>query len=502
LIPSNEMLNKMYVATAALQSVRRPVPEHLEEADIHREIKQLKGFFTDEQAQKFTGGDRGELLTATTILVMNQRLLFNRKLEEITSTSFADGILIGMRAADDDLQSLAVIGMLAVELCGFLEKQHITSEYGLAENLLNLIRDRDSKVYNMMSELASPSAGETPNDLMYVNDPLYLTSEEATEFFVQSHEFDVDFNDFIEMVAAKNSPAQLQLAYQFFEVRWPVYLKILGLGRQFNHDELVEENVHNVRFEFSLVWIFAKGLKLGAIVDLAKVFHQFMKFCLDQGLLTSRQYAVLQRLGNQELITSVTCRNLDQWENAVAYQQKSEEGLTIADKIFTNPNYTISVPKAKKSLATIDTTPVMAFPILNDHPFKLKKELDQHQLDLEMKHVHKLLTTFRKYAAFEPSEADWAIYEAAILQIHHDMVVDYNRRLRQWTMESLEICLVQIYQSNRTLDKKPAFFRLLQLYLYIIEDEGAVKNADALIDGVEHSMSAYIAASTNRLTRY
>ncbi|AVK61559.1 hypothetical protein C5Z25_07150 [Lactobacillus sp. CBA3605] len=332
----------------------------------------------------------------------------------------------------------------------------------------------------------------------FQNSPVILQDATITPFFTQPQYNVIDFNRFIDQIAAKHSPAQLQLAYAFFMEKDDILGHILQAADDVDGLKLTEQADDDIAFRFFICWIFAKRLNMTAIIDLAKVFHLLLKFMLDNQLLNAQAYAVVQRIGNQALIGVVKARQADN-QNFNQEMMLFSQGRKLADEIFTKPNYTIDVGKARVVLAKMgQPQPAMAT-FVPQKPLKLKKYLDQHQLDLELKQAHRLLNNFQMAVKDKLALSDWTVYESWILQIHHNMVVNYNRRLRQWTQESLLACLINSYQENRTLDATPAVFRLFQLYLFSIEDQGAIQNGERLFMALENSYKYYVTSSTNAL---
>ncbi|AVK64121.1 hypothetical protein C5Z26_08350 [Lactobacillus sp. CBA3606] len=332
----------------------------------------------------------------------------------------------------------------------------------------------------------------------FQNSPVILQDAAITPFFTQPQYSGIDFNRFIDQIAAKHSPAQLQLAYAFFMEKDDILGHILRAADDVDGLKLTEQADDDIAFNFFICWIFAKRLNMTAIIDLAKVFHLLLKFLLDNQILNAQAYAVLQRIGNQALIGVVNARQADEHD----FNQEMmlfSQGRKQADKIFTKPNYTIDVKKAKIVLAKMNRPQSALANFSPQKPVKLKKGLDQHQLDLELKQAHRLLNDFQMAVEDELAQSDWTVYESLILQIHHNMVVNYNRRLRHWTQESLLACLINCYQENRLFDATPTFFRLFQGYLFSIEDQGAIQNGERLFMALENSYKYYVTSSANAL---
>lgn len=499
-----ENLDQMFAVTEPLASVRRPYPKQLDAQKAYGEVEKVMDFLDNDEAIAIAGGQRDNLVSLTMMIIMTQRVMFNRTLRQITPDSLVDGVLITLKVVAGSRQLLAIIAEVTLRLSDFLVENKLTPLRDLADDYLERLSERDPQ---LLMEMGQPLEGQedgapvSGNPLS--NAPLELLDEEDTPFFVQSSGWGIDWNEFIAQVAAKNSPAQLQLAYYLFDGYQPLYQKILQQAGSVGEKKLTEQETDQVVFQFSLIWIFSKALNRGAIVDLAKVFHLFMKFNLDRGGITAQQYAITQRLGNQALIGVTLSRKLSEPVDFYEYQRTFNEGCRYADEVFTNPNYTVNVAKLQRLLLVHEVVPGRAFYDRHDYPLALKKQLDQHQLELEMAKANKLMAAFESGAVVaDLSSNDWATYKQLILQVHHDMVVRYNRRLRQWTMESIRDCFQRLYQEQRVLDKKPAFFRVFQYYLYTAEDNGALKNTDGVLDGVAMSMPTYIAESVNAMTTY
>lgn len=497
---NQQLFERMITAAQNLKSVKRPVPKQIEREEVFRETDIAHAVLTDHTASELLGDQTRDFEKLLILLIVNQRLAFNRPLSQITPRSLIDGLLISLHESLNDAERLALAQTIYL-LCGYLEEHQLTTERNLLTRYLDLLDQRAPELAERMDEAIAPDEPDpTVLSREYVNQPVHLLSDETTLFYNQDSSIGIDFNGFIDSVAVKHSPAQLQVAYQLFLGDDQQYQRILVQMMRYQGKQPTAEEEHQILFEFSLIWMFSKALTAEAVIDLAKVFHLFMKFGLTVGLFNARQYAVLQRLGNQALIGVTVSRREDSFTSFNQQQIRFAEGVALADTVFINPNYTISVPKAKQLLARLNVEPVQAFHLSHDHPLKLKKSLGQHQLDLELAQAKRQIADFRAQNTVI-SEEDWSVYRTMLLEIHREMVVQYNRRQRQWTRESLSVCLETIYQQQPDLDSRPTCLRVLENYLEHLDAAGAIKNVETLLWAVDYTATAYLAFSANRLTK-
>ncbi|MFD1671547.1 hypothetical protein ACFQ5M_05525 [Agrilactobacillus yilanensis] len=491
-----QMFQEIAKATQNLATVRKPLPTIVDEVAVRRDQKQLRPFFSDRGALSATDQDLEQLLQLTGQAVTMQQVFFNRTLGQITAASLADGILVGFTAAGMAQQTLKQAVTVGYELCIFLlNKGIVTSDSEMPNNFLALIQENRPDLMTAFEMAEGPVADEVQEGSdFFANEPIKLVSDDITSFFAQSDKITTDFNEFIQQMATKNSPAKLQLALTFFNGINPTYVQVFNLKRIYEaypeQPNVVEEACQQFFLGFN---DFIKGLTPQSLINVSKTWHMFLKFCLNYKHLTSGQYQRFLKTGNRMILqmAAISGKNRD---------DDFEELSQLADTVFTRPNYTIDTAKARVILAKLNMTPVMP-KVKNQYAPKLKKKLDAHQLELELKQAKQHLADFKLTVIGDVPEVDYACYEAVLLELHTKMVTDYNRRLSRWTVDSFRACLMQWFKENRQLDQRPAFFRFLQSYLANLEENGIIHNGDILLGGVRAAMETYFITSINALSK-
>ncbi|BDZ31941.1 hypothetical protein RA086_11930 [Lactiplantibacillus sp. WILCCON 0030] len=220
-----------------------------------------------------------------------------------------------------------------------------------------------------------------------------------------------------------------------------------------------------------------------------QVYQDFLGFCVTQSLLDKHDYSILLKSGNQVLITSVA--------------EKHAVKITAADlrQAFPGTDGVADLVEIKQLLMDWQIEPqVRDYTPKQTTPMVLKKALTKHQLDLDLNGARKHLTTLDETLDVPIAEADRQCYHEVILQLHHDMVTTYHRRMKQWTLATLTASLQKMFRETRQLDGKPTFFRYLQLYIDSQGQAHRLISWESCAAAVQISVIPYLIASTNALS--
>ena len=481
-------MEKIFQAVSACASVRRPLPARIDELAMKRDERRF-----NQLLKQMDGDDSPEVQGVTDFLLNLQRVFFNRGLTQITSASMVDLITVGLVASSMAQEELQLMTGMGGYLLHVLVEQRVISETDGDMRFLEAIkRVRPDLTQTLSFADEIPDVGdnyfpEMVREGFFNNSPVILWDEERTPFFVQP-DAEVDFNQFIEQVAAKHSPLQLLAAYRLFQGDDYAYQRILTA----DHPRIGEPKTeHSMRFNLILTWTWLDTLQPQAILAELRVYRQFLRFCQDRGVLTARKYATLMKLGNQAAM--VQLQPEESWSSV-----SEQAGIALADKVFTNPNYTMNSAAMEAALRKLDYHPKAVYRRPSTHPLALAKALDQHQLDLELKRATHNLDQINGEVLADDN-GDLSQYREFVLDLHRTMVQTYHRRLNRWTKESLQAALCTQFQAHPWTATRPTLLRYLQVYFYYLIDQGAIKNPDAMLDTLFDSVTDYLTISENHL---
>lgn len=491
------LFKEMSAAAQNLSSVKRPLPERFSEQQVEQAIDKIQGLF-DSDELLMVDASMDEIAMYTTLIVSTQVLVFNRALNQITAASLADSVAVVMPRIQPKQSALIEIAEITLQLSRYLIQQRLVPAT-IDDDYLELLNKQRPDLTTAISDnLFLPEEDmtqSTSSNIYFDNWPIMLVDDCQTTLYAQSGSYQVDFNDFIDEVANRHSPAQLQLAYTLFFGDQPLYQFLLNCGNPLV-DSSQKYMSESLPFSFQMKLTFSRGLTSAGVIMFAKVIHQFLKFCLNRQLLTARDYASLLKLSNRGLIRAAVVRHIED-VNTILSQSATGDGL--ADKIFTRPNYTIDVAAAKKELAQLDMTP-RATPINPDAKLELKRALSVRQIENELQKAAVWIAKLESMVGDAVSSQTKKIYRTAMLQVHQTMLQSYHRQTKHWTRDSLMAALQALFQSNRDLDQYPAFLRYWEAYLSVIDDEGGLTSYMALIDGLQWCGLEYLCRSANALT--
>jgi len=493
----DEMLRTIYTATKGLHSIR-PASSRQRNSDLLlKEVNEISGFSKDSAALEIFDNDADALEAFVEGIVTIQFAIFNRTLAQMTAESLADGVLTGLGAVlDTNIGELAEMRKVVHLFCVYIEAHHLAKP-GLAVEFEQLVTQKRPDVV----AFSDSDDGRTVeiNGLDAADwldcDPVKLLPIDQTEMFAHFIE-DVDFNTFIALIAKRHSPAQLQLAYGLFLTREPIYSALLEWA-EFMDDGRHLYSIEEIDLYVSSLWSFASGLTTDGLIALSKVIHQYLKFCLNQELISDRQYATLLKMSNRGIVKAAVMWPLAR-QNVTLAVQRGQESVAISDRIFTRVNYTIDTVKAHQELDALHRQPV-ATAVNPDAKLVLKKSLTDRQETSELKQAQERLTGMEKQFGSSLTVADGMAYRQAILQIHQIMIEKFHRQVKHWTRDSLAAALIALFQDDRNLDTRPVFLRYLQFYLGTLLRANAIGSLDALDEGMMQAVFEYICCSTNAL---
>jgi len=484
------ILNAVEQAAQGAPSVRASKHTYTEK-QINAELTRVIGFATDSTVLAKAQFDSEGLNDFAQSLVILQMRVFHRNLKQLTAESLADVVLVGFAAIIKDANLLTGMVQIVHLFADYLEERGL-AQFGLTAKFDVVIEQRRPDIAAAAWE-AEPVLGKPE---LFSNDPLTLAPFEVTNMFAQTEVGDVDFNDFIDQIARRRNPGQLRLAEGLFVTDHPIYYSLLGWAERLAHGS-VNFPEEQVDIYVGALWAFAKGLTTAGLIDLAKVVHWYLKFCLDHELIQAREYAKLLKFSNRGIVRAVAIGPLTP-DNMDLFPQWHEEGVALADKIFTKPNYTIDAVKAEKILGQLHLQPVAT--LMNPTiKLVLKKPLSEDQIMMERLRARDWAADTSKLLGDALSAADRVAYELAISNIHRYMTGNLNRQVKQWSGDSLEAAMIHLFQTEDGFDRKPAFLRYFQLYLGRLHDEGVIKSWSALHKGLDRAMYEYICCSTVRL---
>ncbi|MFB9768775.1 hypothetical protein [Lactiplantibacillus modestisalitolerans] len=479
----------MLDATQNCQTVRYPLPATIDELGLRRDQQQLTQLF-----KKMDPDYSADIEAMVDYIVAMQRLCFNRGLNQITPESMADLMTVAFPAGHMDDEELKMMTGLAGFILHLLDDAQVIQTPNVDERYLTALEKTrpdltaDIPMETEMDEPKNPLAAMAAQGF-FDCDPVVLLDEDETLFFAQPDIQGIDLNDFIETIAKKHSPLQLLAAYRLFQGENYQFSRILTADQLVNGREPSE---HEIRFQLKLFWLRLRRLRTEAVLAEIKVYHQFLRFCLDNGGLTARRYAKLLKYGNQEALAILLSApdSLGDWNSL------DKESQRMVDGIFTNPNYTLNLKAARALFKKIRYQPVDEILHQPTYPLVLSKPLDQHQLDLEMQRAIKSLTLMMTDVPRDLFP-DIENYKAFTLKLHKRMVQHYHRRLNRWTEESLLECLCDVFREDQWAATHPTILRFLEIYVEFLGDMGYVKNEDALYNALWHSMADYLTISEN-----
>lgn len=494
----------IFKAMKHLKTVRRPVPEKLNKDELLKDIEKVHPFFK-QVSDEMKIRKESDLVESVTIMVlMIQRKFFNRSLWQITANSLVDLITeVATKMVGNNKGELIQITGVVIHLSEYLaEHRLVMDNRDLTDRLLDTLKQRRPDLIDQLYEQIMLEEGtEAGFDMstegtltlreMLANDPIRLSGDEQISylFFADPR---VDFNEFIGQIYNKHNRAQLLLAYSFFNERKMIGSEILDYASTWT-----PQNVNDPYDTFRLNFSIAKDLDVNGVINLSKVFHQFMRFCQDQGLVTALQYREVLKNGNNDILDTIT----DQGGIFRVITKKQAEVRSRASEIFSKPNYTINAKKATEILSDLNwqnkDTVFKSMHFSTSNSAKLSKKLDQHQLDLELKKANKEIENLKDSFPSIKDISELKMYEDFVIKVHTKMVKKYNRRLRNWTMESLIDCLETLYRSNHKMYEYPAHLRYLELYIGQLDDDNAIGSFSSLINGLEIITERYLALGTN-----
>lgn len=485
-----------------LKTVRKPVPSRMDEVELSKDIQKVQPYLN-----LVTSGlehDKAMIIDALVKLIITvQRKFFNRSLWQTTAYSLGDSITSVISEMVDRKKDLIQILKMTINLASYLAKHHLVMDsQDLVDRMLERVSEKRPKLVEELFESTLNDLIEDDNfDDDYPeaplriteflqNDPIRLLRDEDSYLFSQNSH--IDFNQFIEKIYKKHSKSQLFLAYSFFSGPKEVGSQILDYAMNWPASKA---RTYELSYVFNFV--IALDLNLNGVINLSKVFHQFMKFCQDQELITDNQYREVLKEGNDAILSMITDQigfNKDRSTKKISIWKK-------ADEIFSKPDHTINVKKATEILADLDwtnkSTVVERMTQWRPKQIKLSKKLNQHQLDLELKKANIEIENLKKHFPMLNDISELKDYENFVIKIHTKMVRKYNRRLRNWTMESLIDCLETLYRTNHKIYEYPAHLRYLELYISQLDDDHAIGSFSSLTNGLEIATGRYLTLGIN-----
>ncbi|MFD1410860.1 hypothetical protein [Lapidilactobacillus gannanensis] len=460
---NQEEIAKVAVAVRGLPSIRLPFPEHIDQVGLQRDLNQVSQLLSD------AAEDSEVAFSYLSEVVLMERLFFNRSLQQITVDSLADVVLVALptvERSDDELDSFVTLIFYFCQL--LTDNGIITNNSLMGTKFIEAIQRRQPE---LTDEITGDEAVGSRLEMGIMNhfftQPLQLLPAGLTSFFNQEFDLDVDFNEFLAEIQQKNDPALFEAALLLFVEDEPSYLKVLNAANKpFSEIE-----------RFYPFWARLNLMSPAGLLKLLQSYQDFLDFCVVR--------AVMSRTTAQKIWQSSSRRLL-----SYLYAD-AQQAVTVGQSIFSGPAQRLNPKMARKILQDQPYTATLPFELGPAHPLKLAKKLDQHQLDLELKRVQGYLRDFTGNVTLVELP-ELTLFTNFILKLHRTMVLTYHRRVNQWTYESLRNCLEHILVREQQFVGHPLIFRFLQLYLFTLDDEGAIKNADILYTALEHEVQVFL----------
>lgn len=470
---NREELAKVALAVHDLPTVRRPLPEHIDQVGLQRDINQIKRLLDRDME------DSARLMSYLSEVIILTRLFFNRSVQQTTVPALVDLTLVALPAtgvSEDELTDFVTAIYYYCEIIAAYDLCDSGDALGI-QYVAAIRSQHPALTLGLISDSDADSRLAMGLDNGFFKQPLVLVAAGLTPFYSQKSELAVDFNEFIAQIQQKNDPALLNAALLFFlGDEEPVYFKILQLARQTNPADS----------RLVLLWRQPKTVSWQANVVLLQSYQAFFDFCANKKLITPAEANKMQRFAVDYLLTSL--------------YHDQEQVAAFSNQIFTGKDQGLNLAKVQQVLqAHPYSVSEWERPRLS-YPLALKKVLDQHQLDLELANAQAYLRDLvGDVSAAELPELQ--LFSDFILEIHRTMVTKYHRRVSQWTHESLQDCLMTMLNRHDQLVNQPTILRFLQLYLFTLDDVEAIKNVDVLLFAVEHTADSYLCHSIDVLTR-
>jgi len=493
------MDEQLIMLTSQLMSVRQPAPVTVSKASLATELEKMQPIYSNPDfIEGYPGGVAALKATVTDILFMQWRY-FNRKIWQTTPESLADVVTVCLTVTSDGEFNLINNVLLCGAICDFLEQSQLAADVTqMGDRFMSAIgQRRPDVIFKLHAQLV---ALDEQADLNFDNHPLVLSHwGNSLAIFCQPGGNDADFQEFIEAMVQRPKAAQLQLAYAFFNDRYPLAVAILDSVHDLNSSRRSKaDKQQTVFWELLDHWDLIDELSTRGVVALMQVYQCFLKFCLNKSLMTKADYQQLLKLGNQSMLVRLMGRVVPASDDNTD-EVELEQGLALADAICTPTDYTVDLGQARAKLVPLKLKNALAVYRRKTSILRLKNNLDAHQLMLELRQVSKHLKTMDLPIPAE--DGDLAVYQDQILALHTVMVQRYNRRLRRWTYDSLVDCLRYQFVNDRKVDDYPAYLRFLMQYLMALDTQGYTDQQGGLVQAVLDTVGTYLSQSTNALAK-
>ncbi|WP_125767202.1 hypothetical protein [Lapidilactobacillus wuchangensis] len=470
---------KIALAVRNLPTVRQPFPENIDQVGLQRDMNQISRLLNRDL------DDAEVAMSYLGEVILFERLFFNRSLQQITVASLADLVLVALPAIGTTTEELTDFVGAIFYFCQLIAANELIANSSLmGANFIDAVRQRRPELTDDIAAADEDSDSRLAMGLSnhFFTEQLVLLPAGLTSFYSQDAQGTVDFAEFIEQTEQQQDPALLAATLLLFIGDEPGYLKILAWAP-------TSDRAMTAVSTFVSFWRLPAQLTAAGLLTVMQSYQNYLDFCVAKQLLSRATAEQIRLLGNHYLLEEVYHDPAQSQAMAAKIFSGVGQRLNIAagrQALLQNP-YPI-----KKSTATIDGI----FRV----QLKLSTKLDQHQLDLELNRARKFLAIFTgDVTGDELPELN--LFMSFVLKIHQTMVKQYNRRLSQWTYQSLLDCLETLFEADTQLAAKPTILRFLQLYLFTLDDEGAVKNADMLFTAIEDAADTYLCHSASLLAK-
>ena len=499
-----------------LKSVRRPVPDEIDKDAFQKDLDKIMPLFDVIEKEVDDPMQAQFLQDMTATMLMMQRRYFNRSLWQITVQSLADQekYVMGLLSNNDE-EEMANSTFVTMKLAGFIAEQ------GLAMDC----QDMDERFLAKMAITSPNVIDKLSNDTSEFDDDDLANEDYDDDFDLSSYDLDEDemedvfhgnnglkyseysrselleipmkvanpvdselmcsdnyvlLNSVVSDLAQKYTPTQMKLLYSLCNTdKVNVYhmttpadailngMKDFGKTKKLNNPSLIKKY-----FEKQISYQDT----LDKALDFIKVIDDFIEEVQQLIEISDEAFQAFTEKIHEYVygfLIEVDAKNADK----KGYFQYDLDDYLDKSKTRMDPK------KIRQLFKELNWTPLQAKEKAVKVP-QLTKDLDQHQVDLEIDYVKPIIEETTDFVQAENDRVKALVekYEAALYEFHKIMVTDLNRRQKSWTEASIYYALHKLVTENKELANDVTFLRYFEMYMNGYADRG--ENVDKYMKAV------------------
>ena len=492
-----------------LKSVRRPVPDEIDKDAFQKDLDKIMPLFDVIEKEVDDPMQAQFLQDMTATMLMMQRRYFNRSLWQITVQSLADQekYIMGLLSNNDE-EEMANSTFVTMKLAGFI------AEHGLAMDC----QDMDERFLAKMAITSPNVIDKLSNDTSEFDDDDLANEDYDDDFDLSSYDLDEDemedvfhgnnglkyseysrsellaipvkvanpvdselmcsdnyvlLNSVLDDLAQRYTPAQMKFLYSLcntdkvdvLHITTPAdailnSMKDFGKTKKLKNLSLIKKH-----FEKQISY----QATLDKALDFIKVIDDFMEEVQQLITIADADFQAFTKKIHDYLYGYLIKVGADNKHDVSDYLDKAKTR--------------IDVDKVRKSFESLTWQPLQAKEKAVKVP-QLTKDLDQHQVDLEIDYVKPIIEETTDFVQAENDRVKALVekYEAALYEFHKIMVTDLNRRQKSWTEASIYYALHKLVTENKELANDVTFLRYFEMYMNGYADRG--ENVDKYMKAV------------------